>query len=229
MDRGKRGWGNMVSALLAPVALVAGPTRALFRRQQLPQVFASIIVISRRQGIECLTGMQGATVVDFAYHVHTDVGNQMVAAKVNGKVVSPSHVLSNAEVVQIVSYKRRVTNGDITRHKVWQPLFPARLVSRPNVAVLTCRSIPSACARQYTSSWGLHTICVVWHDVCNFGSLKLHAHAHAHVQTAAHLPWSSPSLVLSLKPNLVDLPAFGGSSLFPAPALFFCPILCVCG
>lgn len=65
--------------------------------------------------------LQGATVVDFAYHVHTDVGNQMVAAKVNGKVVSPSHVLSNVEVVQIVSYKRRVTNGDIIRHKVLQP------------------------------------------------------------------------------------------------------------
>ncbi|KAK9867783.1 hypothetical protein WJX84_012328 [Apatococcus fuscideae] len=62
---------------------------------------------------------RGATVVDFAYHVHTDIGNQMVAAKVNGKVVSPSHVLSNAEVVQIVSYKRRVTNGDIVRHKEW--------------------------------------------------------------------------------------------------------------
>ena len=62
--------------------------------------------------------LQGATVVDFAYHVHTDVGNQMVAAKVNGKVVSPSYVLSNAEVVQIIRYKKRPNNGDISRHKV---------------------------------------------------------------------------------------------------------------
>lgn len=41
---------------------------------------------------------QGATVVDFAYHVHTDVGNQMKEAKVNGKVVAPDYALKNAEV-----------------------------------------------------------------------------------------------------------------------------------
>jgi GTP diphosphokinase / guanosine-3',5'-bis(diphosphate) 3'-diphosphatase len=37
-------------------------------------------------------------VVDFAYHVHTDVGNHMKAAKVNGKPVHSDYALKNAEV-----------------------------------------------------------------------------------------------------------------------------------
>eukprot|EP00897_Mesotaenium_endlicherianum_P006140 jgi/Mesen1/5554/ME000280S04685 len=40
---------------------------------------------------------KGATVVDYAYHIHTDVGNKMVAAKVNGNIVSPTYTLANAE------------------------------------------------------------------------------------------------------------------------------------
>jgi (p)ppGpp synthase/HD superfamily hydrolase len=47
---------------------------------------------------------KGATVVDYAYLIHTEIGNKMVAAKVNGNLVSPTHVLENAEVVEIVTY-----------------------------------------------------------------------------------------------------------------------------
>ncbi|MFQ6625537.1 hypothetical protein Gotur_005473 [Gossypium turneri] len=36
--------------------------------------------------------------------IHTDIGNKMVAAKVNGNLVSPTHVLANAEVVEIITY-----------------------------------------------------------------------------------------------------------------------------
>ncbi|KAK1315922.1 hypothetical protein QJS10_CPA05g00353 [Acorus calamus] len=47
---------------------------------------------------------KGATVIDYAYQIHTEIGNKMVAAKVNGNLVSPMHVLVNAEVVEIITY-----------------------------------------------------------------------------------------------------------------------------
>ncbi|XP_020399529.1 putative GTP diphosphokinase RSH1, chloroplastic isoform X1 [Zea mays] len=47
---------------------------------------------------------KGATVVDYAYLIHTEIGNKMIAAKVNGNLVSPIHVLANAEVVEIITY-----------------------------------------------------------------------------------------------------------------------------
>ncbi|EIE19013.1 hypothetical protein COCSUDRAFT_31311 [Coccomyxa subellipsoidea C-169] len=62
---------------------------------------------------------KGATVVDFAYHVHTDVGNQMFGAKVNGKVVHAGHALANAEVVEVLTYDGRPSRGSIERHQEW--------------------------------------------------------------------------------------------------------------
>jgi len=47
---------------------------------------------------------RGATVIDYAYMIHTEIGNKMVAAKVNGNLVSPMHVIENAEVVEIITY-----------------------------------------------------------------------------------------------------------------------------
>lgn len=35
---------------------------------------------------------KGATVIDYAYQIHTDVGNKMVAAKVSQESIEPSFV-----------------------------------------------------------------------------------------------------------------------------------------
>ncbi len=56
--------------------------------------------------------------MDFAYHVHTDVGNRMKGAKVNGKLVPNNHELQNAEVVEIVTYGTEITAQDVLRHMV---------------------------------------------------------------------------------------------------------------
>ncbi len=48
---------------------------------------------------------QGSTAVDFAYAVHTEVGNKCVGAKVNGKLVSLESPLANGDVVEIVTNK----------------------------------------------------------------------------------------------------------------------------
>ena len=46
---------------------------------------------------------RGATAVDFAYSVHTDVGNQCVGARVNGKMVPLRTPLQNGDIVAIIT------------------------------------------------------------------------------------------------------------------------------
>ena len=52
-----------------------------------------------------LTLPRGATPVDFAYSIHTDVGHQCVGAKVNGQMVPLRHPLTNGDVVEIATQK----------------------------------------------------------------------------------------------------------------------------
>jgi GTP diphosphokinase / guanosine-3',5'-bis(diphosphate) 3'-diphosphatase len=46
---------------------------------------------------------RGATPIDFAYSIHTDVGHQCVAARVNGKMVPLRSRLKNGDIIEIVT------------------------------------------------------------------------------------------------------------------------------
>ena len=50
----------------------------------------------------------GATPVDFAYRIHTDVGHQCVGAKVNDQLVTLDSKLQNGQVVRIMTSKTKV-------------------------------------------------------------------------------------------------------------------------
>ncbi|HTE85411.1 MAG TPA: bifunctional (p)ppGpp synthetase/guanosine-3',5'-bis(diphosphate) 3'-pyrophosphohydrolase, partial [Dehalococcoidia bacterium] len=47
----------------------------------------------------------GATPIDFAYRIHTDLGHHCVGAKVNGRLVALNTPLQNGDIVQIVTTK----------------------------------------------------------------------------------------------------------------------------
>lgn len=64
-----------------------------------PEVF----VFTPKGSVIALPG--GSTPVDFAYSVHTDVGNRCAGAKVNGRLVPLETKLSNGDVVEVVTNK----------------------------------------------------------------------------------------------------------------------------
>lgn len=55
---------------------------------------------------------EGSTPVDFAYGVHTELGNKCVGARVNGKMVPLKHQLQNGDTVEIITGKNQEPSKD---------------------------------------------------------------------------------------------------------------------
>ena len=54
----------------------------------------------------------GSTVLDFAYEIHTRVGETCNGARVNGRMVPIRHVLTNGDKVEIITSKKQQPNAD---------------------------------------------------------------------------------------------------------------------
>jgi len=48
----------------------------------------------------------GSTPIDFAYHIHTDIGHRCRGAKINGRLVSLDHALKTGDKVEVLTAKR---------------------------------------------------------------------------------------------------------------------------
>jgi guanosine-3',5'-bis(diphosphate) 3'-pyrophosphohydrolase len=61
---------------------------------------------------EIKTLQSGATAVDFAYMIHTEVGNQCTGAKVNGQLVPLTYELKTGDIVEITTSKNHHPSKD---------------------------------------------------------------------------------------------------------------------
>lgn len=55
---------------------------------------------------------EGSTPIDFAYRIHSDIGNRASGAKINGKLVSFDHQLQNEDVVEILTQKNKKPSSE---------------------------------------------------------------------------------------------------------------------
>ena len=72
--------------------------------------FAGRIFVSSPKG-DIFDLPEGATPVDFAYEIHTQIGHRCRGAKVNGIITTLDHKLSNRDVVEIILAPKNDKNG----------------------------------------------------------------------------------------------------------------------
>ncbi|MCE2734127.1 MAG: RelA/SpoT family protein [Flammeovirgaceae bacterium] len=60
----------------------------------------------------------GATALDFAYEIHSQIGSRCIGAKINNKLVPINHVLKNGDQVEILTSSKQKANEDWLRFVV---------------------------------------------------------------------------------------------------------------
>ena len=80
-------------------------------------LFADEVYVFTPQG-DVIALPAGATPIDFAYAVHTEIGNHCAGAKVNGQLVSLRHRLSNGDTVEVITSDRQKPRQEWLDHVV---------------------------------------------------------------------------------------------------------------
>lgn len=73
-----------------------------FVRQVKSELFADKIYVYTTKG-DIIELPKGSTAIDFAYKIHSDIGNTMISAVVNDKTVNPDYILKNKDRVRIIT------------------------------------------------------------------------------------------------------------------------------
>lgn len=66
------------------------------------ELFSGEVLVFTPQG-DVISLPEGSTPLDFAYHIHSQIGNKCVGAKINSKMVPITTALNNGDVVEIVT------------------------------------------------------------------------------------------------------------------------------
>jgi GTP diphosphokinase / guanosine-3',5'-bis(diphosphate) 3'-diphosphatase len=133
----------------------------------------------------------GATPVDFAYHIHTEVGNQCVGAKVNNKIVPLDHKLCSGDVVEILTQKGKKPSESwldfvktaIARSKIRSAfrskvnIFKSKHIEPKTTLRITIKDRPGV-LKDITSVFSRNRINIESsqtqsHDKGNFGSIRI--------------------------------------------------------
>ena len=121
---------------------------------------------------------RGATPIDFAYSIHTDVGHQCVGARVNGKMVPLRAHLRNGDIVEIITSAGHKPSRDwlnfvVTSHARYKIKHLIRLEERTR-AIDLGRKVFEKEARRY--------------DVSPKGVQETEAFTKAHAEAGAKTP-----------------------------------------
>ncbi len=110
IDDDLRKWMNWVRDIFENAGDDENPSQQLIESFKLSLYQEEIYIFTPKGDLKILP--QGATPVDFAYEIHSKVGDHCIAAKVSGRIVPLDTQLRSGDQVEIITSKNQTPNPD---------------------------------------------------------------------------------------------------------------------